>query len=430
VIKETWQKATLNFRTYPYLRKFIKESQLPAEEVRKIQFTRMKALLCDVYQTHPFYRERFDASQFNPFMMADLSDFNKVPVLEKDDYRTLIKSQLEQNEERYRFWYKDGTSGSTGIPLRILRTWDERAYMSGKWMRVLLLNGYNWRDVTFSLPSPHRLQRDSIVQRFGILKRYTVAYTAPVENMVEMYLKVRPSVIYANKSHLVLMALYCEQNKIELPKPNLCISVAETMDERSKAVLKKFYGAENLIEAYGAVEFGIIAWQKKGEDYFNFSHTTNYLEVQDENGQDTNFGSCLITDLFIRSFPLIRYNLGDILDTENKNGLPIIKKIRGRQDDWIIFADGERMPFHAFYEIMERRQEIKQFRIIQEDYYKICIQVVKDIETDKSALENTLLIDLRREVRDKDIDYIIDFVDDIPPDPNGKIRMLISKINY
>ena len=190
------------------------------------------------------------------------------------------------------------------------------------------------------------------------------------------------------------MALYCEQNKIELPKPNLCISVAETMDERSKAVLKKFYGAENLIEAYGAVEFGIIAWQKKGEDYFNFSHTTNYLEVQDE------------------------------------NGLPIIKKIRGRQDDWIIFADGERMPFHAFYEIMERRQEIKQFRIIQEDYYKICIQIVKDIETDKSALENTLLIDLRREVRDKDIDYIIDFVDDIPPDPNGKIRMLISKINY
>ncbi len=394
MIKESWQKATLNFRTYPYLRKFIKESQLPAEEVREIQFTRLKALLCDVYQTHPFYRERFDASQFNPFMMADLSDFNKVPVLEKDDYRTLIKSQLEKNEERYRFWYKDGTSGSTGIPLRILRTWDERAYMSGKWMRVLLLNGYNWRNVTFSLPSPHRLQRDSVVQRFGILKRYTVAYTAPVENMVEMYLKVRPSVIYANKSHLVLMALYCEQNKIELPKPNLCISVAETMDERSKAVLKKFYGAENLIEAYGAVEFGIIAWQKKGEDYFNFSHTTNYLEVQDE------------------------------------NGLPIIKKIRGRQDDWIIFADGERMPFHAFYEIMERRQEIKQFRIIQEDYYKICIQIVKDIETDKSALENTLLIDLRREVRDKDIDYIIDFVDDIPPDPNGKIRMLISKINY
>ena len=429
MLKDTWQKATLNFLTYFYLRKFNKESQLPGEEVRKIQFTRLKAFLCDVYQTHPFYRERFDASQFDPFKMVDLRDYKKVLILEKDDYRTFIKSQIEQDEKHYRNWYKEGTSGSTGIPLRILRTWNERAYMSAKWMRVLVLNGYNWRDVTFSLPSPHRLQRDSVVQRFGILKRYTVAYTAPVENMVEMYLKVRPSVVYANKTHLVLMALYCEQNKIKLPKPHLCISVAETMDGRSKAVIENCFGAENLIEAYGAVEFGIIAWQKKGEDFFNFSHTTNYLEVLDENGRDKNFGRCIITDLYIRSFPLIRYNLGDILDNENKNGLPIIKKIRGRQDDWIIFADGERMPFHAFYEIMERRQEIKQFRIIQEDFNKIYIQVVKELEADKSELEKTLLTDLHREVRDKDIEYIIDFVDNIPPDPNGKIRMLISKIN-
>jgi len=428
VLKHTWQKALVNFNTYTYLRKFNMESNLPAEEVRRIQFTRLKTLLCDVYQTHPFYRERFQASQFDPFKMDDLSDYRKVPILEKDDYRTFIKSQLEQNEKRYRNWYKDGTSGSTGIPLRILRTWDERAYMSAKWMRVLYLNGYNWRDVTFSLPHPHREKPDSVVQRFGILQRYTIAYDAPVENMVEMYLKVRPSFVYANKTHLVIMALYCEQNKIELPKPHLCISVAETMDERSRAVIENCFGAENLIEAYGAIEFGIIAWQQKGEDFFTFCHTTNYLEVHDENGQDTNFGRCIITDLYVRSFPLIRYNLGDVLVTETKNGLPIIMKIRGRQDDWIIFADGERMPFHTFYGIMERRQEIKQFRVTQEDYYEIRIQVVRESEADKSALENSLLTDLRREVRDKDIEYIIDFVDNIPQDPNGKIRMLISKI--
>jgi len=428
MLKTKWQKATINFRIYGYMRKFIKESMLPAEEVRRIQLSRMKRLLCDVYETHPFYRGRFNASQFDPYKMADLSEIKKVPILEKEDYRTFINNQLEKGEKPYQHWYDDTTGGSTGIPLRILRNWDERAYMLAKWMRVLKLNGYNWRDVTYSMPAPSHIQRDSIVQRCGIMKRYMVAFTEPVEKMVEMILKVSPTVIYGNKTHLVHIALYCDKNKIELPKPRLCISFAETMDERSRAVIEKCFGAENLMQIYGAIEFSIIAYQIKGEDYFNWSHTTNYLEVLDKNGQDTNFGTSIITDLFIRSFPMVRFNLGDILDTENKNGLPIIKKIHGREDDSIVFANGERLPWHIFSIILERRHELKQFRVIQEDYDLIRIVVAKEAEADKIAVENAILSDLRNEVHKEDMKYCIDFVDHIPPDPNGKIRLLLSKV--
>lgn len=428
MFKDTWQKATLNFRIYAYMRRFIRESRLPAEEVRKIQLARMKNLLCDVYQTHPFYQERFDAVQFDPFKMADLSDIKKVPILEKNDYRTFINNQLEQGEKRYQHWYSDTTGGSTGIPLRVLRNWDERAYMLAKWMRVLVLNGYNWRDVTFSMPAPDHIQRDSFVQRFGIMRRHMVGFTEPVEKMVEMYLKVKPTVMYGNKTHLVQIALYCDQNKIELPKPRICVSFAETMDERSKAVIENCFGAESLMQIYGAIEFSIIAFDIKGEDYCNWSHTTNYLEVLDENGQDTDFGSSIITDLFIRSFPMIRYNLGDILDTDIKDGLPIIKKIHGRQDDSIVFTNGERLPWHIFSLILERQNELKQFRVIQEDYDRIRILAAVEVEADKIYIENAILSDLREEVRNEGMEYIVDFVDHIPPDPNGKIRLLISKV--
>ncbi len=410
------------------MRRFIKESRLPAEEVRKIQLARMKNLLCDVYQTHPFYRQRFDASRFDPFKMKELDEIKKVPILEKNDYRTFINGQLEQGEKRYQHWYSDTTGGSTGIPLRVLRNWDERAYMLAKWMRVLVLNGYNWRDVTFSMPAPDHIQRDSFVQRFGIMRRHMVGFTEPVEKMVEMYLKVKPTVIYGNKTHLVQIALYCDQNKIELPKPRICVSFAETMDERSKAVIENCFGSESLMQIYGAIEFSIIAFDIKGEDYCNWSHTTNYLEVLDKNGQDTDFGSSIITDLFIRSFPLIRYNLGDILDTEIIDGLPVIKKIHGRQDDSIVFANGERLPWHIFSLILERQNELKQFRVIQEEFNRIRILVASDAEADKETIENAILADLREEVRAEEMEYIIDFVDIIPPDPNGKIRLLISKV--
>jgi len=428
MFKDTWQKTTINFRIYAYMRRFIKESRLPAEEVRKIQLARMKKLLCDVYRSFPFYQERFDSVQFDPFTMADLRDIKKVPILEKNDYRTFINKQLEQGEKRYRQWYNDITGGSTGIPLRVLRNWDERAYMLAKWMRVLVLNGYNWRDVTFSMPAPDHIQRDSFVQRFGIMRRHMVGFTEPVEKMVEMYMKVKPTVIYGNKTHLVQIALYCDLHKIELPKPRICVSFAETMDERSKAVIENCFGSESLMQIYGAIEFSIIAFDIKGEDYCNWSHTTNYLEVLDENGQDTDFGSSIVTDLFIRSFPMIRYNLGDILDTEIKDGLPVIKKIHGRQDDSIVFANGERLPWHIFSLILERQKEIKQFRVIQEEFNRIRILVASDAEADVETVENAILSDLHEEVRAVGMEYIIDFVDIIPPDPNGKIRLLISKV--
>lgn len=431
MLKDALQKATLNFRIYAYLQKLIKESRLPAEEVRKLQFSRLKKLLCDVYQTHPFYQERFDDSHFDPFKMADISELKNLPVLEKEDYRRLIKKQLEEKgEKHYRNWYVDSTSGSTGIPLRILRTWDERAYMLAKWMMVLVRNGYTWRDVTFSLPSPSHVQRDSIVQRFGILKRYAIAYTDPVENQVELYLKAKPSIVYGNKTYLVQLALYCNENNIQLPKPDLCVSFAEKMDGPSRSVMEKCFGKDCLMEIYGALEVSIIAWQIKNEDYFNICHTTDVLEVLDENGQDTNYGGSLLTDLFIRSFPMIRYNLGDMLDTESLNGLPVINKIEGRQDDRIIFADGESVPWPICAIILERRRnELKQFRVIQEAYNIIRIVLAKEDEADKSALENAIISDFRNEVRDDGMEYIVEFVDRIPPDPNGKIRLLISKVD-
>jgi len=126
---------------------------------------------------------------------------------------------------------------------------------------------------------------------------------------------------------------------------------------------------------------------------------------------------------------MIRYNLGDILDTEIVNGLPVINKIEGRQDDKIIFADGEIVPWPICAIILERRRnELKQFRVIQEDYNLIRVVVSKEEDADKSAIENAIINDLRKEMRDEGMEYIVDFVDRIPPDPNGKIRLLISKV--
>jgi len=434
------QKFTLNFRIYNYLRRLLNESRLPPGKIHSIRFSRLKALLCDAYTTHPFYRERFDNAGFDPFRMRAIEEIERLPVLTKEEYRDFTQRFFQKHPEQCKAWYRDGTSGSTGMPLTIYRTWDERAYMSAKWMRVLYRNGYTWRDTTFSIPSPHRLQRESIIQKFGLFARYSVPYTASAEEMVAGYLRCKPTIIYANKSQLVVMALYCKQNRILLPQPRLCVSAAETMDAGSRSLITGLFGEDCLVEAYGTVESNILAWQERSEDgFFRVSHTTNFLEVL-SNGMEGKTrptsttknihtsckGRTVVTDFFIRSFPLIRYDLGDMVETETYEGVTVIRKIQGRMDDWVVFSDGNRRSFHFFYEIMERRPEIRQFRVIQEDYDRIRIKAVKALDGDAKTLENDLLSDLRREVRDEGMTYVIEWVDNIPADPNGKLRMLIS----
>ena len=115
MLKHTWQKATVNFRIYAYIAEINKESLLPAEEVGKIQFTRLKKLLCDVYQTHPFYQERFDASHFDPFKMDDLSEIEKYLSLRKKIIVHLLRANWNKMKSVTKIGIKIEPVGQQGF---------------------------------------------------------------------------------------------------------------------------------------------------------------------------------------------------------------------------------------------------------------------------------------------------------------------------
>ena len=80
--------------------------------------------------------------------------------------------------------------------------------------------------------------------------------------------------------------------------------------------------------------------------------------------------------------------------------------------------------------IMDKmRHDLKQFRVIQEDYDLIRVVVAKEEEADKSIVEKAIIDEMRKGLCNDGVEYTVDFVDRIPPDPNGKIRLLISKVN-
>jgi phenylacetate-coenzyme A ligase PaaK-like adenylate-forming protein len=371
-----------------------------------------------------------DDAGMPPDKFHSVEDLRKLPLLTKDEYREWIAETYCRAPDRYDRWFRDGTSGSTGSPLVIYRPWKEQAYIIAKWLRELVINGYRpmW-DKTFCLVSPHRLaSRDSILQRVGLYRRSMLSYLASPREMVDAFNQARPHLFYANKSQFIQMASYAKHCGVDLYKPPLYACGAETIDDASRRLIYECFGERGFIESYGCVELGILAFQEtRDKSFLHFCHDTNILELITHDESDPDEGNCVITDLHQYAFPLVRYNLGDYLVTKRRDNLQVILRITGRQDDWIVFKEGYRIPFHGFYEVMERRTDIYQFRVIQEDYELIRVLVVRKPDSDPRAVRTQILADLEQDVS-SGISYEVEFVDDLPPDANGKLRMLISKV--
>jgi phenylacetate-CoA ligase len=423
------EQRLLNLSIYRELRKRLRSFPFSWTEIQKCQFARLKAMLNQCYESFDFYRRRFDSVGFKPKHMRSIEEMQIIPCLTKEEYRDFTSQVVSSDLARYANWFQDGTSGSTGLPLKIYRNRRERAYMIAKYLRALFLNGYRYHDLTFCLPSPHRLSKsDSVLQRFGYLRRISVPYTAKVEAMVDGYLRQPVDLLYANRSHLVLMAEYIKKQGIEIARPRLVCSSGEMMDEPSRKLIEEIFGAGRLFEVYGAVEFNNLAFQIIGQAGFHFNHDTNIMELEDEAGRiNAKAGRCLITDLHIRSFPLIRYRLDDWIEMEEGQGAPMIKRIVGRSDDWFILPHGGKKPFHPVYEIMEKENDIRRFRFVQQAVDEIDIQLVTDARANRAAIERRLLPALDSEFFHA-VRFRFHYFDALPVDEKGKLRMVVSKV--
>src|SRR3990167_7156741 len=89
--------------------------KLSREDIKALQFKKLKKLLIHAYRTVPFYRERFDACGFSAEAFSDNSELRGIPVLNKTDINnneTTLSSKYEKKN-----LIAGSTSGSTGIPL-------------------------------------------------------------------------------------------------------------------------------------------------------------------------------------------------------------------------------------------------------------------------------------------------------------------------
>lgn len=392
----------------------------------------------DYIYSIPFFRSRFEVAGIKPSDIKCREDFKKLPVLTKQEYRQWLLDETK-DLSKYKGWMYRQTTGSSGTPLDLYSLPSDRAHEIANLFRCALIQekGYNpFTSRVFSTMTP----KPQPQKRFSIPYNGKMSSISAPADLVASYNFARPDFYYGNKTAVLMIAQYALDNGIKLHKP-LCVgSISEALDNNARKVINEAFGDGLLFDIYGCAETGNFAADRACDPgkhvIWNDTHVVNlYNQEKVEGKENVYVGQLMLTSLAHHGFPLVNYLVGDTVELTIEDEVPYITKIIGRTNDIIKNVDGTSFKWMHINQIMFGITDVTQFRIIQKSLTElIFVLAVPDSMSDarKRKIEDTInaksldLFGSNMEKTGKIIHF--EWCDRIPPDPSGKVRILISEV--
>jgi phenylacetate-CoA ligase len=208
---------------------------------------------------------------------------------------------------------------------------------------------------------------------------------------------------------------------------------SEMLFEDDKILLEKQFGVP-IVNEYGASELDLIAFQNK-EGQWQVNSETLFVEILDENNKvvpNGTTGRIVITSLFNKAHPFIRYDIGDIgiLDEKSTLQKPILKKLIGRTNDVAVLPSGKKSPGLTFYyvtkSIIEDDGNVKEFVIKQTKIDSFEIEYVSEVELNLEQIKKIKkAIELYLE---PDLNFIFTRKDSLERSNRGKLKQFKSML--
>ena len=345
---------------------------------KRAQDRRVRKLMKAAYKI-PFYRKRFEEVGLKPEDFKCADDLYKFPILTKDELRAWMDEEVDKPQ--YKYYFLDTTSGSSGTPTRVYYSPREKAYNMANWMRLLIRAGYNpITGLTASRLSAHSVSagQKNIFQKLGFLRREFINQYAPEPEVIEQINKIKPDLLYMNKTELMRVALYASKHNIKVYHPKFFVPTGEMIDDNSARLFAEVFG-DTMINAYGAAEIGSVMTKYHGTDHWRIHADLFSVNIFDDERKPAEEGHLCVTPLYRTDVPLINYQGGDRARSGViANGAKAVLSILGRSNDFISHADGQYTTFFMIAPIFAHANEIVQVRLIEKSYDDLIIQAVAE----------------------------------------------------
>lgn len=436
-MNSTIKNGMKNLMTLCYLMRLDKSVPRDHRAIRKRQGKKIHKVMKKAYGI-PFYRQRFDENGLTPDDFHSAEDLGAFPITTRADLRAWMQEELKDYSEEEGSLEIFKTSGSSGIPLRFATSLREAACMNANWIRVTMFAGYRpLRGKMLSFLTTHSdvdpEKGDSFIQKLGLFRRRVVPEHLYVgegmRDLINLVNEYKPDMLSFRKNVLVRMALYAKNHGMKIYQPKVYTPVSEMVDELTRKLLIETFG-EGLFDAYGCNETGSCAVRLPGSDRYYIYSDTHVLNLVDDEGNLSDTGRVIATTLYKFDFPIINYEVGDRATSEMQEGVRYLKTIMGRVNDLVKHADGTETSATELMKIPNGITGISQFRYVQTALDEIRIVLVKDPQDDqtKEEIEDFFRNKIRELYGREEYRLIFEWLEEIPPDENGKMRCFICSL--
>ena len=424
-----------------WLELFDKSQWWSADQLSEFQFRHLLRLCAHAYKTVPYYHGLFDrggitSSQINP------GDWHKVPILKRtalQEHEILSRSIPARHGRRSVVQ----TSGSTGQPVRVYGT----GWMNRIWEAVTVRDHlWHGRDFSGSLAvirysskldesgegamADHWGRSTAGLYQTGPSMMFSVH--AGIDRQLNWLAKQQADYLLTYPSNLSALLERSEERNMQFERLREVRTISEMVPPELRNVCREQWGVK-LVDSYTSQETGYIALQCPDHDHYHIQSESVLVEVlndEDEPCQPGEIGRVVLTSLHNYASPLIRYEIGDYAEVGEPcpcgRGLPVLKRIVGRQRNMLVLPNGERRWPVTGSMAFDRVISFRQFQMIQHSLEEIEVKLV--VPEPVSKEQESELTDIIHRSLGHPFNITFTYHDEIPRSAGGKFEDFKSNI--
>lgn len=367
----------------------------------------------------PFYRKLYLKNGIGPNDIRHLEDIVKLPIIDRE----MIRDHVDEIYTGWKKWKVKGyTSGTTGTPLTVLRTYDDiakeqafiRHYRQTKGFKLgeplLSMRGVLGKSVDYEYSKP----ANTLYISSSNINEHTI------EKYYSLIKQFAPKAVEAFPSYLHKLCVELERKGLDLTIPTSFTS-SETLYSWQKEKIENTLNTK-LFDWYGVAERTIVLANDNHGSYHN---------LRGYGISEFHHSHVITTGLINTHFPLIRYRIKDIINVNDNSFLkniisPDIISIEGRASENIDLKDGSVVGCldHTFKGI----PHLDMAQIHQYDVNKpIIIKLVVRPEYSKMEEEQLKKNWIRMVGNDMDLVFVYCQQEDLCHIPGKKFQLIIKK---
>lgn len=424
---------------YKAFRDFLQSSKAwHACQIDAWQREQLYRLLEDARQNTLFYRDRINTEENDGREMSAYEILAQIPITNK----TFIKKNPAAfRNRRHRLALRTSTSGTTGAPMSVEHEWGSIQ----RRMAIVAhhLNEFGASAFDRSVRLSGRVLFSSGVQQkkpwlYNSAERQLFVSTYHLDGLHQKRItdKIRrfdPRVIDGYPSAILRLLEMLAADSIALKNLRVIVSTAETLAPDIRERIEKISGVQ-VADYYSASE-GLPFIQQCKYGTYHLNWQSGMLEVLSDEVASEGDGELICTSFVQRRMPLIRYSTGDRVVGLRRAGhvvcpcgqiTPTVQSIGGRLEDLVYTQDGRTFGMFT-YRTLKTVSGLIQFRVTQEDFDRFFVECVYESGVDRRVVDDQIKTNFER-VLGYPISLDTEAVKNIPLGPNGKVRLVTSKL--